>query len=404
MSNLIEQLKGLKEIKPRANWVNAQRDLLLSQIQSQSTKKRQSFVINSWFFFKSALPTGMVRFVARPVGVLTLVGLFVLGTGMLGVNASKLSLPGDFLYPVKLTTEKVQVILISGEEKKAEKYLENAEERMREIEALALKDIEEEVKKENITIAAEALKEEMKKAQVELDKTIEKPQQSKDVEAATVASVQALDKKAGELSDKLDIQVEALKYDVDLTTALKEANAEIAKISVKAIEVVVTRIEKVEIDISEKDLVDSIEQKILEAEEEVQAVKDSLEGSEVVVEAEVIVDIDEEVETETSDETSTEDESDSEITEEEQTEDTSSIDATVEVEASLTEARDFLNQGDLISAIEIIKESVELTNDIRSNVEVVTEPTVLEDTEEVSSEVVDSETETTDVVDEEESN
>lgn len=407
MANLIEQLKGLKEIKPRKNWVDAQRELLLSQIQSQSTKKRQSFVINSWFFFKSALPTGMLRFVARPVGVLTLVSLFVLGTGMLSVNASRLSLPGDFLYPVKLTSEKVQVAFTSGEEQKANKYLENAEERVREIEALAVKDNKVEGKKENIKIATDALKSEMQKAQVQLEKTIDKPQQSKEVEEAMVASVQALDKKAGELSDKIGLQVEALKYDVDITKSLKEASAEIENISVKAIEVVINRIDKTEIEISEKDLVDAIEKKIKNAESEVKGVKDSLE---VEVEAPATDESpsDEEITTEEDETLTDETVVDENASLEADTSVQDSKDITVGVEASLTEARDFLNQGDLISAIKIIKESVSLTKSVKDSVGIVAEPTILEDAleseEEASSEVVDSEAAVVETTDEEESN
>ena len=407
MANLIEQLKGLKEIKPRKNWVDAQRELLLSQIQAQSTKKRQSFVINSWFFFKSSLPTGMVRFVARPIGVLTMVSLFVLGTGMLSVNASRLSLPGDFLYPVKLTSEKVQVALTSGEEKKANKYLENAEERVREIEALAVDGEKKESTKDNIKIATDALKVEMKKAQTELDKTIDKPQQSKEVETAMVASVRALDKKAGELGDKIGLQVEALKYDVDITNSLKEAGVEVENISVKAIEVVINRIDKIEIDISEKDLVDAIEKKIQNAEDEVKGVKDSLDTAEDAAVDENNA-ADEVSDDSTSDEESTDEASVDKANANEDTSFQDSKDITIGVEASLTEARDFLNQGDLISALEIIKQSVSLTKSVKDSVGIVAEPTILEDVPEkkvdASSEVVDSEAAVVEKTDEEESN
>ncbi|MBT7929303.1 hypothetical protein HN682_05250, partial [Candidatus Peregrinibacteria bacterium] len=314
---------------------------------------------------------------------------------------------------VKLTSEKVGVALTSGEEEKANKYLENAEERVREIEALSVKEDKQDEKSENIKIAADALTVEMKKAQEELEKTIDKPQQSKEVEEAMVESVQALDKKAGELSDKIGLQVEALKYDIDITTALEEASAEVENISVKAIEVVINRIDKIEIEISEKDLVDAIEKKIKNAEDEVQDVQDSLDTAEAVEVDETIVD-NEGSDDSTSDETSTEEEGEDEPTSDETStteEDTSvqdSKDITVGVEASLTEARDFLNQGDLISAIEIIKESVSLTKSVKDSVGIVAEPTILEDVlesgEEVSSEVVDSEAAAVETVTEEESN
>jgi hypothetical protein len=52
------------------------------------------------------------------------------------VLASENAIPGDFLYPVKMFVEEARLVL-TGEEKEVELYLQFAEKRMREVESLA---------------------------------------------------------------------------------------------------------------------------------------------------------------------------------------------------------------------------------------------------------------------------
>ena len=134
MEKIIEQLKTLQNVKPRKEWVQLQRELLLSQIKSQAAARKQSRILNTWFLVKSFMPTSVLRFAAKPLGALTVLAVFVFGTGMLGVNASKGSLPGDILYSVKRTSEKMQVGLTVSKEKEAALHVQFAEERVNEIE------------------------------------------------------------------------------------------------------------------------------------------------------------------------------------------------------------------------------------------------------------------------------
>jgi len=60
--------------------------------------------------------------------------LFLVGAGT--VTASASSLPGDMLYPVKTTTEKVQGFFTFGSEAKASFHIKMAQRRLNEIEAL----------------------------------------------------------------------------------------------------------------------------------------------------------------------------------------------------------------------------------------------------------------------------
>lgn len=388
MSNLIEQLNELKNIKPNQDWVNAQRELLMSQIQVQSSKKHQSFVLNSWFFVKSLMPSGLLRFVARPIGVVTIMALFIVSSGILGVNASRLSLPGDFLYPVKLTSEKVQVGLIAGDENKAEKRVEFAEERVKEIEAVAAKEIKAEDKKKKITIAADALKTDLKKAQDNLDKAKSKPQQSKETETNTVQVAKSLDQKVEGITEKIAQKKQELKEDKDISKVLDEVTVEAENTSVKAVEVIINRVERVEVDISKKELVEVIEKKIestAKKVEEAKALLDDL-AAENVSDDQNINDSDIEDSNETGD----------------QTNESTGLRTTTDAEKALEEARDLLNQGDLSSAMEIVKQTVELTKEVQSSVNVIVEspaPSGIQ-VEVMPVEAADSNSSTDDSVDE----
>ena len=212
MDNIVEQLKTLKEIKPRAEWVNSSRELLLSQISAQAENSKTLVGANVWFFFKSAMPSGVLRFVAQPIGVLSVILLFIAGTGILGVNASKTSLPGDLLYPVKLTSEKVSLSLIINDSKKAEKHLEYAEERVKEMEAVSAQPLETQDKKDKIKQAVSGLMDQMEGAQNQLDKVKDANELGQTENKVIVEVALGVDKKAEELSQKIAIQKEEYKW------------------------------------------------------------------------------------------------------------------------------------------------------------------------------------------------
>lgn len=112
---LIKKLKNLREVHPSSTWVDFCRSWLGQQMEirekiltlSQQPKFQQPafdiriFTLN---FLKSAVPTAVVLvfLVAGPVGL---------------VFAAKNSLPGHFLFPVKIVYEKTRLVLIPEKEK-----------------------------------------------------------------------------------------------------------------------------------------------------------------------------------------------------------------------------------------------------------------------------------------------
>lgn len=420
MPSIVEQLKDLKQVKPNKDWVDSQRNLLLSQIKQQSAAKPQSVFVNSWYLFKSVLPGSFLKFVARPVGVLTVMILFVFGTGMFGVNASKGSIPGDILYPVKLTSEKVKVGFTVAGEKQAELHVQFAEERVKEIEKVVKSGSEPENKKQKIKVSADGLTSEMKKAQIQLDKVKQEPKKAQEV----IAVAKKVDEKTDEIGEKLEQQKLELNEgdDKELGKSLDEAGEATAETGVKAIEVIVEKHEQGDVELSENDLVETIEKKLNKAEEKV---KESVAQIKSVTEnvayaGKVKQDKQDQAELDAENEAVLEGETGEEGTEEgdqgevETTEETAEEtnennlqkvdeikDKPGEAEQKLTEAKDLLSQGDLTNALEKIRESSTLTTEVREGVENIEDDLPAVEEVETESEVEASAVEQTEVEDSE---
>lgn len=149
--NLKEELKNLKTIKADNDFKIALRLKILEKIgggilmpQNRTASVRQTI------FMKKAVLVPIVLIVA------------ILGTSTLGAYASQSALPGDLFYPVKLASERVQMVLAAGESKKAELHLKFSKKRLEEAEKLAEKKI---TKPELIKSAMERYEKELSKSE-----------------------------------------------------------------------------------------------------------------------------------------------------------------------------------------------------------------------------------------------
>jgi hypothetical protein len=399
-SNLIKQLKDLKEeIKPLDSWVNEKRDILVAQISSQISPKKSSYAVNSWFLAKSVMPGSFLKFVARPIGVISLLAIFVFGSGMLSVNASKGSLPGDFLYSVKLTSEKVKVSLTSAKEKKAQLHVGFAEERMNEIETVLVTEKDATIKQQKVKTAVVELKKDLQKAQDTIEEAKNEPEDS----ASVVLSAQAIEKKTGEISVKIEQNKQGSLDDKEITKDLNEAEDATSETSVKAIEVIIDKYEDGEVEISEVDLVDVIQKKIDSTEKKVQEASETAETAKGVMEKnalfnQVTEDKSDKIAEDTANEdlelTEKQDVEDVDSSKEEQVidsddesqiEDVSSLELTTEeqqlkdvtdvidtkpdqAEEAISDAQELLSQGDLTSAIQKVKESASIVKEVNLSV------------------------------------
>ncbi|MEK7147159.1 MAG: DUF5667 domain-containing protein [Patescibacteria group bacterium] len=113
----IKTLKKLKKIEPDKRWLKNQRAYFTRIMNIEETIKAARPI----FFRKTA------------VIALTVLLVF-LGIGGGAINSAQAALPSDALYPLKLFTEKIQGLLVIGNENKIDFALKLAEKRLEEIE------------------------------------------------------------------------------------------------------------------------------------------------------------------------------------------------------------------------------------------------------------------------------
>ncbi|MEK7123001.1 MAG: DUF5667 domain-containing protein, partial [Patescibacteria group bacterium] len=162
---LVRQLESLKSIKPRTEWKDRTRDILLAQISAQSTEKQHkalAFGLTT-AFARGALITAYRRTLeqlfARPLALSGVLSIAVVAAVSV-VVASENSMPGDPLYTVKRTQENVRVAFVSPQERPV-LQLDLAEKRFNELSQLSARPVsgdlsEEKKQKQAFQLSAEA--------------------------------------------------------------------------------------------------------------------------------------------------------------------------------------------------------------------------------------------------------
>jgi hypothetical protein len=387
MDKVIEQLKELNTINPREDWVQMNKELLLSQIKAQSPVK-QSSVFSYWYLIKLLVPFRVLNFVAKPVGVLTMVAFLVISSGVYSVNASRGSVPGDILYPVKLTTEKVKVGLTSSSNKKTELKIGNAEERVNEIDKIILNESDTQKKKEKIEVAADNLKKDIDGVKIALEKVKEEKQADKAQES--IAVVMKVDEKTAEISSRLIQHKEVLNNLEETQTSNKEvvkriddAMVAVKETGVKATEVIVDKYDKGESNLAPQEVKDSLSKKIVEAQEKLKEVTEKEKTTQDAITQDALdnpvkISESEDLPVNSTPTVETNTETDPTVTATDSEVAPLTNDVPVEVEAPITtqnaekvlaEAQVLLEQGDLVNALEKLKTVNSITKEVELNVE-----------------------------------
>ncbi|NQU83191.1 MAG: hypothetical protein HQ536_00610 [Parcubacteria group bacterium] len=162
MRQIKEQLKNLgKAIELDKNASKEMRAMLLSKIEGDMAiegklKKGSRFSIISVF-------TPSVRAI-----IVSLIVVLIPGGGFTTVKAALGSLPGDILYPIKITTEKIQVAFVSDANAKTQLRVDFAERRLQEATVIINKEDNGE-REEKVALAVEKFKEEMETITENLD-------------------------------------------------------------------------------------------------------------------------------------------------------------------------------------------------------------------------------------------
>ncbi len=168
-----KQLKELRNIAPDKAWKRRQRDILMAQIKNSAPAEtvQGKFTKKVRAALDVFVPYNQIMKIARPVAAFVFVMSVAMGGGIATVGASMNSIPGDALYTVKRTTEKVRLILTPDEIEKARLQLKFADARMEEVNRLSKqKDYK---KSDKIKETVESLKAEVETVHDSINKAIE---------------------------------------------------------------------------------------------------------------------------------------------------------------------------------------------------------------------------------------
>lgn len=130
MDDIKNKLILLKNIKPNLKKKTDFRNILMKELAMTKVNSRET-----WFVFLAAK--------LKPMPTMALVLTILIASGGVGAaSASQDAIPGDTLYPLKITFEKMETAITHDETKKAELHLKFASRRLYETERV----IEEEIK------------------------------------------------------------------------------------------------------------------------------------------------------------------------------------------------------------------------------------------------------------------
>jgi len=227
---LLKQLHNLNEqIKPDAGWKSGNREILLSQIKAQTSDAPADNKI----LWHVVLAQKFAVAAYKPLGVMILILGVALGGYIMTVGATKNSLPGDFLYPIKLTSERMQVNLAANDEKKANLEITFAERRMEELQKVSAKAKSDSSQKDNLQVSLQKYQESINNVKNSLSK-LEKTDTNVAIKVAKL-----VDEKAKGYVDILNQQQDAnpdLSQTADTAAAITVSKA----VGEQALDVIIT--------------------------------------------------------------------------------------------------------------------------------------------------------------------
>jgi hypothetical protein len=227
---ILKQLHNLnQDIKPDAEWKASNREILLSQIKAQTlTSQTEHKILWHVFWAKKFMLAAY-----KPLGAMILIFGVILGGYTMTVGAAKNSLPGDFLYPIKLTTERMQVNLAGNDEKKTNLEIVFAERRLEEMQKVADKSGNDSTKKENLQVSLQKYQESINNVKSGLSK-LEKTDSKTALKVAKL-----IDEKTKGYVDILKQQNDT-NSDLSQTTGTADAITASKSMGEKALDVIIT--------------------------------------------------------------------------------------------------------------------------------------------------------------------
>ena len=175
---LLKKLNTYKDIQADSIWKEKNREVLFNQIINSSSTPESGFsfakIYNSFKIYSDIFYNGIVKNLGQPVILTSMIVLTVLGGGIMSINASRNTTPGDSLYIAKKISEKTQFVLTFGDKKKAQLNVSFAENRAREIAQIMSTEKPEEEKKEIVERLTGDFKKEISSVKTRIEKIAQK--------------------------------------------------------------------------------------------------------------------------------------------------------------------------------------------------------------------------------------
>lgn len=256
--DLLRKLQSVRNtergIVPDAEFVLRTREKLLLQVRNTLPLAPEMVPSRSAFSFKHLFPERVVNLVRAPALAMFSVFVTVFGGSILSVSASDRSLPGDFLYPIKIATEQTRLALTSGKTEKLRLKTEFVDRRVEEIKVIASTPVPE--KPVRLKQAAEVLKRDLNTMKLQLSEV------KNEVGPEAAAAVRIVDEKSVQIAEDLK-QVKS-EAPVEVKNSLAEAEVAAVHTGVTAVEVLleVSANPDTQWVVSEADVRESISKKV----------------------------------------------------------------------------------------------------------------------------------------------
>lgn len=220
-------MAGLKDrVEPDQTWSTETKNFLLAQIPAAKPAWGLNLVTH-------LIP---VNLVLRPVAAFSLVLALVFISSFASVNASRNSLPGDVLYPVKLTAENLKYTLSFSDEGKARAAMSMVENRISELKKITLMDDSAQVKQAKIGQATNEITNNLKIVADKMQQ-LDNNQASNEQEKAKVSmAVKEINDKLINIKQEMQVAMDA-SLDNEVDQQIEKLTSEIEKTSTEVMAV-----------------------------------------------------------------------------------------------------------------------------------------------------------------------
>ncbi len=247
----LDKIKLMRQsIKPDTAWVKETRATILMQVKNTLPTKKDAWSKKLGHVYAFIFPQEIFTWVSRPVLAGLALILVVAGGSIMSVSAAEKSLPGDFLYGLKLASEQARIVMTGPKEDKLKLKTEFTSRRIDELKQVV--SMPNGDTKDKVVQVAEILKHDVKTLKDQLNDVAQSASPD-----ATAAAAKMVDKQSNEVIAVLRDAKDSLPpEDKEKVT---EAQSAAADTGVKAIEVMAEKNQESEDVFSASDLVQAMQ-------------------------------------------------------------------------------------------------------------------------------------------------